>query len=922
MIQALEGGVTYHVSFYISLSDELCGAKHIGAYFSEQPPPFTSTDRIDVVPQIDYVIDSFLSDKTEWMLISGCFTADGDEAYITIGNFHLASETLLDPDCFPSSIYSYYFIDDVVVEEGPDPGVIPLDLGGPVSICNEYIIETDVDSVGYMWDDGSNADTLLVSTSGNYTVTVTDGCNIGIDSIDITINGSVAPVDIGMDSVTLCSGDHFDISLDPDWVYVWSDGTLTPDISLTTAGTFYVTMDDGCNISSDSIVINVLNPPAPFSLGLDTVLCPGSTIPFNLNPLWGDFLWQDGNTTSMYVANGAGMYAVTVSNICGSSTDEIIITPIVTPTVELGGPQLSLCIGNTWLINLDTLNATFLWQDGSMDSTYLISNEGLYIVTVSNQCGSDSDSLLVDEILMPSVDLGQDIALCSAQFPYQLDVTGSPEAIDYVWQDGSTNPVYNAVSPGQFIVTVSNSCFSSADTIDIQLTNGIPQVILPVDFTICTGDSVLLTNAGADGTYQWNDLSMDTTYLILTGGTYSLTVTNACGSGADTVNVYMMAPPPMPDLGPDTSLCSGQSFLISLNIPDVMYVWQDLSTTSTFLVTAPGNYWVQTSNICGSSADTILVALNADVPPFYLGADTLICAGDMLTLITNIPNVNYIWQDGSTFPDFNVTTSGTYFVTASNLCNAESDTIMVGSKAPPSPFDLGHDTTLCPGTDIILFAPLTNDIIRWQDGSSMPQMIADEAKTYSLLLQNECGTQSDSITVSFDQRQPVFDLEDQIPWCQGDSITLDVTQSFDALYVWSTGVQGPTIMVTQMGVYSITVSTPCSTASQQVEFYPDQGCPESEIYFPNIFSPNDDNINDLFSLVTNSTTAILSNEVSIFDRWGNMVFHSTQVPFEWNGTFRNQQQPAGVYVYTIHVTNSVNGTITEKYFRGDVTLIR
>lgn len=922
LIQALEGGVTYHVSFYISLSDELCGSKHVGAYFSEQPPPFTSTDRIDVVPQIDYVIDSFLSDKTEWMLISGCFTAAGDEAYITIGNFHLATETVLDPDCTPSSIYSYYYIDDVVVEEGPDPGVIPLDLGGPVAACNEYVIEGEVDSVGYMWEDGSTADTLTVSTSGIYTLTITDGCNIGIDSIDITINGSAAPVDIGMDSVTMCSGDHFDISLDPNWVYVWSDGTLTPDISLTTPGTFYVTMDDGCNISTDSIVINVLNPPAPFSLGLDTVLCPGTTILFNLNPQSGDFLWQDGNTASMYVVNTSGIYAVTVSNVCGSYVDEIIISPIVTPAVELGGPQLSLCTGSTLLINLDTINAGFLWQDGSMDSSYLISNEGLYIVTVSNQCGSGSDSIMVDEILIPSVDLGQDITLCSAQFPYPLDVSESPEATDYIWQDGSTNPVYNVLSPGQFIVTVSNSCFSSADTIDIQLTNGIPQVILPMDFTICTGDSVLLTNAGADGTYQWNDLSTDLTYLVLTGGTYSLTITNDCGSGADTVYVDMMAPPPIPDLGPDTSLCDGQSLLLSLNMPDLMYVWQDLSTAPTFLVTAPGIYWVQTNNICGSSADTILVGLNADVPPIYLGADTVICAGDMLILTTHIPNVNFLWQDGSSFPDFNVSSPGTYFVAASNLCNTQSDTIMIGSKAPPSPFDLGHDTTLCPGTDIILFAPLTNDSISWQDGSSLPQLTADEAKTYSLLLQNECGMQSDSITVAYDQRQPVLDLEDEVPLCQGDSITLDATQLFDALYTWSTGTQGPSIMVTQAGVYSVTVSTPCSTVSQQMEFYPDQGCPESEIYFPNIFSPNNDNINELFSLFTNRTTAILSNEVSIFDRWGNMVFHSTQVPFEWNGTFRNEQIPTGVYVYTIHVTYSVNGAITEHYFKGDVTLIR
>jgi len=922
LIQALEGGVTYHVSFYISLSDELCGSKHVGAFFSEQPPPYTSTDRIDVVPQIDYVIDSFLSDKTEWMLISGCFKAEGDEAYITIGNFHLANETLLDPDCTPSSIYSYYYIDDVVVEEGPPPGVIPIDLGGPVTACNEYVIQPGIDSVGYRWEDGSTADTLAVMVSGTYAVTVSDGCNVGNDSIVITIAGTPAPVDIGTDSMTICFGDHFDISLDPTWTYVWSDGTLTPDISLTTPGTFYVTMDDGCSLSSDSILIDILNPPAPFSLGLDTVLCPGTTISFDLDPQWGNFLWQDGTTASMYVANTAGMYAVTVTNMCGSSTDDIILSAIQTPAVQLGGPGVPLCTGNTLLINLDTLQVDFLWQDGSVNSSYLVSSEGLFAVTVTNQCGSDSDSLMVDEILIPTVDLGQDITLCSEQFPYPLDVSGSPEATDYVWQDGTAGPVFQVMVPGAYSVTVSNSCFSMADTVQVLLANNVPQVLLPNDSTICAGDTLVLTNSGDAGAYHWSDQSTNTTYLVTIAGTYSLTVTNLCGSGADTVMIDMLSQPPSPDLGPDSSLCIGQSVLLALAIPGVSYLWQDLSTTPTLLVQAPGVYWVQTSNLCGSAADTILFSGISNVPPIDLGPDTLICQGNLLTLATGISNVDFKWNDGSILSSLDVQSAGTYFVSASNRCDSQSDTIVVGIKTPPLAFDLGRDTILCPGESILLSAPATTDNIQWQDGSSLLTIIADEAKTYSLRLQNECGMQEDSLHLSFDQRQPVLDLGALITWCKGDTILLDATQAFDATYEWNTGAVTPLILATSTGLYTVSVSTDCVQDVQQVEIYPDKACPDAEIFIPNVFSPNGDYINDIFSLTTNDQVDLQANEVSIYDRWGNIVFHSTLVPFAWNGTTRNEQAPSGVYAYIVHVRFLLNGTMNEKYFKGDITLIR
>ncbi|MBK9106284.1 MAG: gliding motility-associated C-terminal domain-containing protein [Saprospiraceae bacterium] len=922
LIQPLEGGVTYHVSFYISLADEFCGSKHIGAYFSFQPPPFTGSDRLDVVPQIDYVIDTFLSDNSGWMLISGCFTAEGDEAYITIGNFHLATETVLDPDCSPAFIYSYYYIDDVVVEEGPDPGVIPLDLGGPVSVCDSFVIQPGVDYVGYHWEDGSVADSLLVMTTGNYAVTISDGCNVGLDSIDITIQGSPAPVSIGIDSVTICNGDHFDISLDPIWDYQWSNGDMTSDVSLTSSGTYFVTRDDGCNLTTDSIVMNVANPPAPFSLGMDAAICVGSSITIELDSTWGAFVWQDGSTASMYHVTMDGLYAVTVSNGCGSASDDIMISSIQLPSVELGGPQINLCAGNTLLIDLDTLDAAFIWQDGSTDSSYLVSTEGFYSVTVSNQCGSDSDTLLVDQILMPTVDLGADLDLCFAQLPYQLDVTGSPEATDYLWQDGTTIPVFVVASPGDYSVTVSNACFSAADTIHVQVNNGFPQVVLPADVTICEGDTLVLFNTGTSGAYTWNDMSTDTSLVVTSGGSYSLTVTNVCGSGADTIHVGMIALPPLPDLGADDILCPGDTLQLSPMISGFSFLWQDMSTADSFLVVSPGTYFVQATNLCGNSADTMVVSAGGLVPPFDLGPDTMICQGSTLVLGVNIPDADFTWQDGSSLSSFTVVSPGDYYVEASNSCSLESDTISINFLEPPLPFDLGPDTTICPGEFILLEAPSTAFEITWQDGSNQSVFLADEAMTYQLRLQNECGVEEDSLTVEIDTLQPILDLEPEIPWCMGDTIVLDATQAFDATYTWSTGEQTPVILVTHPGLYVASVAVPCTSISDEVEVLQSAECIESKFYLPNVFSPNTDGVNDVFQLAVSEGIVILSNEVSVFDRWGNLLYYSTDVPFAWDGFASSDDTPSAVYVYIIHLQYAINGVHEEAILTGDVTLLR
>jgi gliding motility-associated-like protein len=179
------------------------------------------------------------------------------------------------------------------------------------------------------------------------------------------------------------------------------------------------------------------------------------------------------------------------------------------------------------------------------------------------------------------------------------------------------------------------------------------------------------------------------------------------------------------------------------------------------------------------------------------------------------------------------------------------------------------------------------------------------------------------MVLSYDTRIPVVELGPAIEWCEGDVISFDATQAFGVTYAWSTGASTPSIQVNSPGLYTIDITAPCATATDDVEIIPGSDCDVHEgIYVPNVFSPNGDGINDVFTISFGSDLTVSAVSGTIYDRWGNLVFASDQQPFEWNGFFGDEKMQPGVYAYLIHVTYT-NGVLeTSELLYGDVTLIR
>ncbi len=1201
----LLAGHAYHVSFYACLAYKYCAIMHLGAYLSVGPVNEPTPGYLPFTPQVESNF-GWLNDTTNWTLIEGCFVAHGGEDHIMIGNFHSWPNTPIENCVADIPGGSYYFIDDVSVEETPLMG-FDVDLGDDISACYEYTIIPEVmgntGNVHYLWSNGSTAAELTVTTSGEYKVTIYDDeCRGGKDSIEVTITNQ-PPVAFNPQDTLICAGESLVISLNPlAGDYEWSDGSTSAQYAITTEGHYSVTLDDGCDISEDEIDVDVLDPPADFSLGSDTILCLGTEIEFNFDPSLGDFTWQDGSQSNSIIIFQQGEYALTISNMCGEASAMVSVDELAPINVNLGPAQDILCNNETLDIFLDDTYATYQWQDGSSASTYHISTAGVYTVTmtyvcntsidsililqlpipyvdlgdtifacpgdtifltstsnvgnytwqdgsandsiqvtspgsytltIENQCGSDHDSVLVqfEDLLLP-VNLGPDVSLCPGE---QLILYAGDEGASHLWQDGSTADSLVLNGPGDYHVTVSNSCFTFSDTIHVDIGNTPPSINLPSQIVLCegstsildpgvagvnylwndgttgstlaisgpgaysvtvdntcgtdidtivvmdggplpsvelganmslcpgdtidvqpvllhvdtwawqdgsvsasfsvidsgfvhitvmnscgvssdslfislleaapvldlgadtslcdgqsitlsiatgnadilwsdgsTGDSFTLQNPGIysailsntcgadkdtvilsqlssipildlgpdlplcpgetititpgieDVDYSWQDGSTDSSFVIHAAQTIMLNISNACGIARDTLNIFTSTDGPDVDLGTDILACEGETVMINSNISGVNYLWQDGSTGSSFLADATGLYSVTVSNSCGMDMDTVEVDIHGMAPDPDLGADTLICEGNMLTLVSNADaETTTTWQDGSDLSVYVVNSPGTYTLHQQNRCGEKLDSISVAYQSLPVQVDLGPDTTLCPGESVLLMGPVTQDTYQWQNGSQGQTFLAEQEGMYTLSIRNMCGTNGDSVIVNFDDRIPQFPSGDTFKLCQGDSLTLDVVQTFPVTYSWNTNSTLPVITVITPGVYSVSIITDCVEMSHDFTVDIKLDCAATnKIFIPNIFSPNDDEINDVFGLFPNQQMDIISIDGSIFDRWGNLIFHSDGIPFIWNGRFSDEIMIPGVYVYIFVVQYKVNTQVIQERFTGDVTLVK
>lgn len=133
------------------------------------------------------------------------------------------------------------------------------------------------------------------------------------------------------------------------------------------------------------------------------------------------------------------------------------------------------------------------------------------------------------------------------------------------------------------------------------------KVALGHDSVFCQGNTVMLDATNAGATYMWNTGDQTPSITVDTGGFYRVMVTKGVCKASDSISIRSVLRP-LVDLGNDTSICIGESYLLNVAYPDVDdYLWQDGSAAPEYKITQAGTYSVTLSNQCGVAVDAVHV---------------------------------------------------------------------------------------------------------------------------------------------------------------------------------------------------------------------------------------------------------------------------------------------------------------------------
>jgi gliding motility-associated-like protein len=283
-------------------------------------------------------------------------------------------------------------------------------------------------------------------------------------------------------------------------------------------------------------------------------------------------------------------------------------------------------------------------------------------------------------------------------------------------------------------------------------------------------------------------------------------------------------------------------------------------------------------------------------PTVSLGNDKTICKGSSLQLDAGSNFNRFEWNTGAATQTLQINSPGTYWVKASiNTCTVK-DTIVV-TEYPDVQFNWPNDTTICPGTPLIINAPAGTTVQQWQDGTTTASYaITDTGKYWVTVTDQHNCINSDTLLIDKTFTPPSNFLEKEITYCWYDSVLLKSQFSFSG-YLWSNGSTNASITVGQEGVYWLQVMDQhhcIGIDTIAVKANPD--C-KLGIHFYNAFTPNNDNKNDVFKPVVEG--ALVYYHMIIYNRWGQKVFETNDWHNGWSGNFNNYPQPAGMYVYNI-----------------------
>ncbi len=213
------------------------------------------------------------------------------------------------------------------------------------------------------------------------------------------------------------------------------------------------------------------------------------------------------------------------------------------------------------------------------------------------------------------------------------------------------------------------------------------------------------------------------------------------------INWSKLALPVSINLPNDTALCSGDILKLDIGVgKDYSYSWNTGSADSVLIISQPGTYIATVQKACAISTDTFVVS-ELIQPVIKLPKDTALCNGDSLKFNIGIgANVRYSWNTGSVDSLITITSPGTYIAYVTDVCTS-SDTLIVSGISPPKA--QLRDTVVCENEPFSFSFEAANAAFLWSNGETTSSISPTSSGTYSVEVQNVCGTLTDQAYVEF-----------------------------------------------------------------------------------------------------------------------------------------------------------------------------
>jgi gliding motility-associated-like protein len=490
----------------------------------------------------------------------------------------------------------------------------------------------------------------------------------------------------------------------------------------------------------------------------------------------------------------------------------------------------------------------------------------------------------------------------------------------YSWSNGAATRFISVQIGGNYGVTVTNAQGRSGAATATVTEHPNPTPTITGSLFKCPNRPTAI-DAGDYEFYNWSTSETARGIVANQVGDYKVTVTDKYGCQGSTTATVVAGTPVIIDIPNEIRLCGNDTATLNASSAGALsYLWNDNDMDSIKIVRDSGTYNVIVTNGQCVGYDTCRV-YRSPPPKLDLGNDTIICLGENIKINATTWGVNdYQWADGGNAPSRTIWQEGQYKLTIRfGKCFA-SDSFQVYIFDKKQGLQL--DTVIC--DTIYKLTPRLPGAVdyRWSTGADTSTIVIKKSGDYQVRISNRRCHADWDYKMTF-KKFPKIDLGKDTIVCldQANHYSLKADWALSDVKWQDSSTFSTYVTEYPGGNYKVKVSNECGVQldSVKVLFRP---C--NSIYVPNAFTPNGDNINDIFQIYPVSFVKKV-NYFKIFQRTGNLIFSAVDFNPEdaaahgWNGTFNGSLMHPDVYIYVLEFASKDGKNWVQS---GDVTLIK